>query len=74
MLNRLNPHTASIAMAALVTAVTLSSLGALANREYRHAAYAEALLAQADAPVALEQIVVVGRKVQQVVVVGHRRG
>lgn len=74
MLNRLNPNTASLALAVLVTATTLGSLSALANREYRGAAYAQALLAQADAPVTLPQIVVVGRSVQQVVVVGHRRG
>lgn len=77
MLSRLQPQTAALGLAVLVTACTLGALDAKADREYRTAAYAHDLLAQIENtpnPV-VQQVVVTGhRQVQQVVVTGRRRG
>ncbi|MEW6704478.1 MAG: hypothetical protein AB1430_06465 [Pseudomonadota bacterium] len=75
---RLQPQAAALGLAALVTAGTLGSLGAMADSEYRSAtaSHAQALLAQAeiDTPSSFHQVVVTGHRLQQVVVVGRRRG
>jgi hypothetical protein len=72
MWNRLD--TQSLGLAALVTLGLVGSIGAIANREYRGAADHLALVAQLEAPVGVQQVVVTGNRVQQVTVVGHRRG
>jgi hypothetical protein len=77
MLNRLQPHAAALALAATVTVAILGSVATMANREYRSAAYAQAMLAQSIAQAqqeAPQQIVITGHRVQQIVITGHRRG
>ena len=78
MTNRFQPHAAALGLAATIIVAILGSLATMADREYRSAAYAQALLAQSlaqntvqDSP---QQIVVTGRRIQQIVVTGHRRG
>lgn len=67
---RFTSHLPALGFAALATLASLGTVNSIANFEAAQA-HADVLLAQVD-PAPLQQITITGRRVQQLVITGHR--
>ena len=78
MSNRLSPQAMAVGLAAVATLATLGGLEALADGQYHGAAahYAAQYPVQyaGDNSPAVQRVEIVGHAVQQVVIVGRKRG